>query len=475
MSTIVYDGNGNPVSTPGLSSEGQVVDASGTTINPSREDGNLAAIKSQTDKLTFIGSDLQTTASVDVTIAEVGVNDATDVRINPAKEDGNLASIKTNTDKLDVNLSTRASEVTVASIDSNLASVDGKLNSLGQKAAAGSIPVVIASDQIVQLLPGTTSTSNSTTTPLGSSATFTGGWEDVSNFSVITVSVISDQNSATNGLVFQWSGDGVNVDRTEASGLTGGAQGRAFSISVRAKYFRVIYTNDVAAQGVFRLNTVLKQVGHGHISKPLDQNVTDENFAEVTQSAIMGRMLDGVYRNVGAVWSPGNEVAFQVVSHNRQAYEATNGRIYSVSTQVNCPSNGVETSLLLIRNPIGSGKKIYLTDSIFHSNTAAQAVRAGLYYSPTILLEGVPETISNHKVAAGVPASSMTAFTVPTTTSNGTRLRQFNTGQGNQSASIQIDWRMAVIVDPGFDLLITGTPSANNVPLTISLSWLETT
>jgi hypothetical protein len=36
--------------------------------------------------------------------------------INPAKEDGNLANIKTNTDKLDANLSTRASEATLAGV-----------------------------------------------------------------------------------------------------------------------------------------------------------------------------------------------------------------------------------------------------------------------------------------------------------------------------------------------------------------------
>lgn len=88
------------------------------------------------------------------------IADSAGTTINPAKEDGNLASIKTNTDNLDVALSTRASEATVASIDANidvalstraseatLSSIDGKLNSLGQKPMASSVPVVIASDQ----------------------------------------------------------------------------------------------------------------------------------------------------------------------------------------------------------------------------------------------------------------------------------------------------------------------------------------
>lgn len=46
------------------------------------------------------------------------VTDDQGVVIKPAKEDGNLASVKTNTDKLDTNLSTRASETTVSGIKS---------------------------------------------------------------------------------------------------------------------------------------------------------------------------------------------------------------------------------------------------------------------------------------------------------------------------------------------------------------------
>ena len=64
--------------------------------------------------------------------------------INPAKEDGNLASIATSTasidSDIDTTLSSRASETT-------LSAINGKLNSLGQKTMANSVPVVIASDQ----------------------------------------------------------------------------------------------------------------------------------------------------------------------------------------------------------------------------------------------------------------------------------------------------------------------------------------
>jgi|SRR6185436_4091041 len=71
------------------------------------------------------------------------VANSTGTTIDPATEgtlvtaNGHLTSIDTD---IDVALSTRASEVT-------LSAINGKLNSLGQKTMANSVPVVIASDQ----------------------------------------------------------------------------------------------------------------------------------------------------------------------------------------------------------------------------------------------------------------------------------------------------------------------------------------
>lgn len=63
-----------------------------------------------------------------------------DVDLDGLATEATLGGVKTGTDHLDVNLSTRATETT-------LSAVNAKLGSLGQKAMAGSAPVVIASDQ----------------------------------------------------------------------------------------------------------------------------------------------------------------------------------------------------------------------------------------------------------------------------------------------------------------------------------------
>jgi hypothetical protein len=82
----------------------------------------------------------------------VGSKDASNVRINPAKEDGNLATIKTNTDSLVApgaggyirqdSTSTIAKET-----GGNLATIATNIPAKGQAVMAGSTPVVIASDQ----------------------------------------------------------------------------------------------------------------------------------------------------------------------------------------------------------------------------------------------------------------------------------------------------------------------------------------
>ena len=135
---------------------------------------------------------------------------------------------------------------------------------------------------------GVVSSGNSSTALLGSGATFTGTFEDVLDYSMVTVSVFADQVSGSNGLSFQWSHDGVNVDRTESSSLLASV-GRAFALTVRARHFRIVYLNGTSAQGAFRLGTVLHHVGTGIITRPISGTLTSDNFAILTRSVLSGQ------------------------------------------------------------------------------------------------------------------------------------------------------------------------------------------
>lgn len=104
---------------------------------------------------------------------------------------------------------------------------------------------------------------NSTTTPLDSVATFTGKWEDVSNYTSITVFVRSDKASATSGLKFQFSSNKTNGDNFAfATYAANDTLTNAYTISVKARYFRVVYVNTTSDQTYFRLQTIF---AHGSV------------------------------------------------------------------------------------------------------------------------------------------------------------------------------------------------------------------
>jgi len=145
---------------------------------------------------------------------------------------------------------------------------------------------------------GSVSTANSSTANLGISGVFTGAFEEMTDFAFIAVSIIADQASASNGLTFQWSSDGVNVDQSDISNVLANT-GRSFALTVRARYFRIVYTNGVVAQTAFRLNTVFHQSGVGTITKPISTVITDDSFAQLIQAVITGKRTDGAYGTVG--------------------------------------------------------------------------------------------------------------------------------------------------------------------------------
>lgn len=135
---------------------------------------------------------------------------------------------------------------------------------------------------------------NSSTALLNSSAVFTGTWENVSSYAAITFSIFSDQASASNGLSVQWSGDGVNTDVTDGSNVSANA-GRAFSLTPRARYFRIVYTNGGTNQTIFRLYTNYHYVGSGLISRLLSSTIDDNNFAQTVRAITNAKKSDGTY------------------------------------------------------------------------------------------------------------------------------------------------------------------------------------
>lgn len=91
---------------------------------------------------------------------------------------------------------------------------------------------------------------NSTETELTGGATFAGGYVDLTGFEAFALSIRTDQDSASSGLVISWSDDGTNAIFTQTFTVTASAD---FSevFPRRARYYKAAYTNGGVAQGAY--------------------------------------------------------------------------------------------------------------------------------------------------------------------------------------------------------------------------------
>ena len=98
------------------------------------------------------------------------------------------------------------------------------------------------------------SDANSTTTPLAAGATFTGEWEDVSNFPSVIIALKTDQNGT---YTTQFSTDGVNVDSTLTGYYHTDHIEAPHRYTTTRKYARTTFTNTSASdQTYIRMQTM---------------------------------------------------------------------------------------------------------------------------------------------------------------------------------------------------------------------------
>jgi hypothetical protein len=142
------------------------------------------------------------------------------------------------------------------------------------------------------------STGNSTTTPLGIGATFTGAWEDVLDYSVISIVSRSNVNPNINGVLFQFSADGVTLDRSTATEMASPTW--VVQVPVMARYFRIVYTNGGSAQANFALTTIYHTIGVTS-GEPLSNasasgSVSATGASPIINAHLVVRDASGIYR-----------------------------------------------------------------------------------------------------------------------------------------------------------------------------------
>jgi hypothetical protein len=143
---------------------------------------------------------------------------------------------------------------------------------------------------------------NTTTTPLLADATFTGEWQDTLDYGVIVIGLIADQDSATDGLVVQWSANGISVTQTDIFTITAN-NGKVFTFGPANQYIRVVYTNGGTDQGTFNLQTILKRTFVKPSSHRIQDSIVAEDDAELTKSVLTAENPTGTFINIQATAS----------------------------------------------------------------------------------------------------------------------------------------------------------------------------
>ena len=121
---------------------------------------------------------------------------------------------------------------------------------------------------------------NSTTTALNDGQTFTGGWEDVTEYESVVVACKTDQDGI---LSVQFSPDGVNVDSTLTRYYRTGQIEPPHRFTITRKYYRITFENNSGSnQTELRIQTSIKANSES-LNSPLDAILAQDYDAIVTR------------------------------------------------------------------------------------------------------------------------------------------------------------------------------------------------
>lgn len=140
---------------------------------------------------------------------------------------------------------------------------------------------------------------NTTTTPLGGDAVFTGTGTDVLGYAAVTITLAASHDSAAGGMSFQFSTDDSNWDDTYDFTMdVSDSDVRRFQFPITAQYFRLVYTNGSTLQTHFRVQTILHIPSQLTSIHRLGDDMSADRSAQVVKAAVFGLTATGNYTPV---------------------------------------------------------------------------------------------------------------------------------------------------------------------------------
>jgi hypothetical protein len=199
--------------------------------------------------------------------------------------------------------------------------------------------VVLATNQpeVDVRLTAIVSTNIATTTPLGSGATYTSSSEQLLDYENVGLSIETDRSGTA---YFEFSQDNITWYATFAYPVTVATPGtpEAFYYQVISKerYFRLRYVNGGTAQGVFRVQSILRQVGGVGEVQAVGQALVGQESALVTKGVMYGLSSSGGGAYVAAKVNPSGSLETNATANVTQLNSntiATGSGVVTTGTQ----------------------------------------------------------------------------------------------------------------------------------------------
>lgn len=424
-----------------------ILDTTDTRIDPST--------KQKQDEIISELQDIET-AILGITPNDpIGLKNTSANPIDPAtepKQDSIIAELQS------IDAKDFATETTLASIDT---SIDTPLSTRASESTLSD--VLTTAQNIDSRFQSIVSTVNSTATPLGSGATFTGIAEEVTNASVVSILVFADQDSATDGLKVQWSSNATNWDDDDLFTISAN-NGKFYTFAPEARYFRVVYTNGAIAQSVFRLQTIFKSVYTKPSSHRVGESISQEDDAELVKAVLTGA-TDGTFINVLA--TPEGRLKVSASLEFENFADLGQAFVYS-APKTNFSSSGVEAPFVYVKNPLASGFVLKIRNLLEGVLSTNKPTTFRVYVDPTVTANGTSRTPINKRVGnATTPVAQV--FTEPTVSAFGNRVNNSIVVAG----VFAIEEASTLQLLENHSLLFTVEPSVNNTECTATLDWAE--
>lgn len=151
---------------------------------------------------------------------------------------------------------------------------------------------------------------NSTTTNLDADEVFTGEWQDTIDYGTVTVGIKSDQDSAVDGLMIEWSADGVTKAQDDVFTLSANS-GKVFTFGPANRYVRVVYTNGGVQTTSLNIQTILRRVFIKPSSHRINDSIVAEDDAQLMKTVLTGENPAGTFVNFQATTAGNFKVSLE--------------------------------------------------------------------------------------------------------------------------------------------------------------------